>query len=63
MNSRSLDSNRLLDVSELAERLGVPKGWVYRAAEQQRIPSLKVGKYRRFNWQEVHEALQEDKGM
>ena len=39
----------LIGVTEAARLLGVPKSWVYSAAEAGRIPSFKLGpKYRRF---------------
>lgn len=58
MNSKSLDeSNRLLNVQQLAEYLNVPVGWVYKAAADGFIPSLKARKYRRFDLQKVLEAL------
>ncbi len=45
-----MDQN-LLNVSELAERLNVPKSWVYgktRETGPDAIPRINVGKYRRF---------------
>lgn len=44
-------NQNLLTVDELAERLKVPKSWVYRQTRQTgpgTIPRIKVGKYIRF---------------
>ncbi len=51
-------SDQLVDVHTLAETLAVPVGWCYRAAEEKRIPSLKVGKYLRFDLRKVLETLE-----
>lgn len=46
----------LVDARELAELLGVPRGWVYRAAEMEKIPSVRLGRYLKFDPEEVLEA-------
>jgi excisionase family DNA binding protein len=40
---------RLLTAQEVAERLGVPASWVYSAARRGDLPSIKVGRYVRFD--------------
>lgn len=47
----------LVDVEQLAKILGVRKSWVYEAAAQGRIPSISVGRYRRFRVSSVLDAL------
>jgi len=50
----------LLDSNELAEYLNVPKSWVYektRDRSKGSIPRVMVGKYVRFNIQDVLEWL------
>ena len=49
----------LINVNELGERLGVKPSWCYKAAETGKIPSVKVGKYRRFDLELVMAALLE----
>ena len=44
----------LLTAEELASRLRVPKSWVYEQSRQDRLPTVRVGKYIRF---ELHEVL------
>ncbi len=43
----------LLDITQLAERLGVPERFVRRLVEERRIPFLKIGKYVRFDPDDV----------
>jgi excisionase family DNA binding protein len=53
-------SEDLLTVQELAHRLKVPASWVYqhtRARGRQRLPSIKMGKYLRFEWSAVQAWL------
>ena len=40
--------SRLLSAEETAERLAVPKSWVYAGARAGRIPHLRLGRYVRF---------------
>lgn len=52
----------LLTIDELAERLRVPKSWIYsrtRISGPGTIPRLKVGKYLRFSLQDVLNWLRE----
>ncbi len=42
-------TNRLMTASEVAGRLGVPRSWVYRAAREGDLPSVRCGRYRRFD--------------
>lgn len=45
--------SKLLTVDELAERLNVPKGWIYERTSRGEIPFHKIGKYVRFDWNEI----------
>jgi excisionase family DNA binding protein len=49
---------KLLTVGELAERLQVKNSWVYRQVRLGRIPVLRFGKYRRFDWEKVKAAAE-----
>ena len=40
--------DRLLDASEVAELLGVPRSWVYSETRAGRIPHVVIGRYRRY---------------
>lgn len=46
----------LLDVSELAARLGLRPSWVYAHADE--LGAYRLGKYLRFDWQRVTERLE-----
>ena len=56
--SEKTNTEKLLTVSELAERLQVKNSWVYRQIRLGRIPVLRFGKYRRFDWEEVRAAAE-----
>ena len=43
----------MVDVKKLEELYGNPRSWWYAAAETGRIPSYKLGKYRKFRLSEV----------
>ena len=46
----------LLTPEELAERLKVPLSWVYEQSRQGNIPTHRLGRYIRFDLQEVIES-------
>ena len=53
--------NNLLSVSDLAEKLSVPKSWVYSRSRETgpgSIPKTKLGKYVRFEWELVKEWIE-----
>ena len=47
------DSNRLLRPEEVAERWGVSRSQIYRLAREGALPSVAVGRYRRFRPESV----------
>ena len=51
-----MEQKNLLTVEELAERLQVPKSWIYGQTRQTNsgaIPRIRVGKYLRFRLEDV----------
>jgi excisionase family DNA binding protein len=62
MGAADTGVERLLSVSEAAEMLGVPTSWIYSAAEGNRLPSFKLGKYRRFKASELTAWLEKQRG-
>ena len=59
-NLQGAKNNSLVDSNTLAEYLKVPKSWVYektRDRSKGSIPRVMVGKYVRFNIQDVLEWL------
>ena len=54
----------LLTPEELAERLKVPKSWVYektRGRSRDPLPVMRIGKYMRFHWTDIEAWLQAHK--
>lgn len=54
------DDERLVTSAELANLMSLPKSWVEEAARQGRIPSVMLGKYRRFRPAAVIVALENE---
>lgn len=50
-------SGSLVGTEELAERLGVARSQIYRLTFSGKIPVIKVGKYNRYDYEEVVAAL------
>lgn len=55
-------NGHLLTADEVAERLRVPKTWVYRAAREGDLPSVRCGRYRRFDERDVDFWIDEHRG-
>jgi len=51
---------KLLTPEELADRLQVPRSWVYEQSRQGNIPTHRIGKYVRFNLHEVLASQKKD---
>jgi len=49
-------SKELLEPEQLAARLKVPVSWVYEQSRQNQIPTHRIGRYIRFDLQEVIES-------
>lgn len=47
----------MVDVKVLEEVYGTPRSWWYTAAENGKVPSYRVGKYRRFRLSEIEAWL------
>jgi PTS system nitrogen regulatory IIA component len=48
-----VSAERLVPIEQAAEFLGVPTSWLYDQAARGKVPSYKVGKYRRFRVSEL----------
>ena len=62
---RSVHSDDLATVSQIAEFLQVPNSWVYehtRCRGIERLPHFKLGKYLRFSRSEVLDWVQRQRG-
>ena len=58
---RSGTAVRLLTADEVAGRLKVPRSWVYRAAREGDLPSVRCGRYRRFDEGDVERWIARQK--
>lgn len=54
--------NELLTADDVAARLHVPTSWVYRAARDGDLPSVRCGRYRRFDESDVERWISRQKG-
>ncbi len=63
MNNTKDKTQHLLNVDELAERLNVPKGWIYERTSRGDIPFIKVGKYVRFEWGTILDWLKDEQDL
>ena len=57
--SRRLVSGSLLSAGEVAQLLGVPVSWVYEQSRRGRIPTVTLGRYRRYRREAIEEWLVE----
>lgn len=53
--------NTLVTAEEVAARLRVPRTWVYRAARDGDLPSVRCGRYRRFDVRDVDRWIERQK--
>ena len=51
-------TDRLLDATEVAERLGVPISWVRESARSGAMPCVRLGRYVRFDLADVEAWIQ-----
>jgi excisionase family DNA binding protein len=56
-------SETLRTADEVAERRRVPKTWVYRAAREGHLPSVRCGRYRRFDDRDVDRWIDGQRGQ
>jgi excisionase family DNA binding protein len=50
-----------LDVHGIARATGTPASWWYAAGEAGRVPSYKIGRYRRFKLSEIEQWLSQQR--
>ena len=50
---------RLLTAEDVAEMLGVPKTWIYEQSRKGLIPTVELGRYRRFRREAIEEWIAE----
>jgi excisionase family DNA binding protein len=55
-------TGRLLSAEQVAEMLGVPKSWVYEQSRKGAIPTVTLGRYRRYRAEAVEEWIKQQEG-
>jgi excisionase family DNA binding protein len=55
-------NDRLLTAQEVADLLNVPLSWVREATRAERLPHLKLGRYRRYHPDTIQAWLREQTG-
>ncbi len=55
-------SDQLRDADYVAKRLGVPRSWVYKAARRGALPSVRCGRYRRFDKRDIERWIEDQRG-
>lgn len=53
-----MDDEKLIGPKEIADTWSLPLSWVYAKAEAGMLPSLKIGRYRRFCPSEIRAWLE-----
>jgi predicted DNA-binding transcriptional regulator AlpA len=60
-----IDPLQILTLAELAERLKVSERWVYEKSRRRStnpLPTMRIGRYLRFDWLEVSDWLRNQSG-
>ena len=52
-------SARLLTAEQVAEMLGVPKSWVYEQSRRGAIPTVTLGRYRRYRLEAIEDWIKQ----
>jgi excisionase family DNA binding protein len=52
-------ADRLLTAEDVAEILGVPKSWVYAASRRGELPTVTLGRYRRYRPEAIEQWITE----
>jgi len=52
-------SSLLLTAADVAEPLGVPKSWVYEQSRRGQIPTVTLGRYRRYRREAIERWVEE----
>lgn len=58
MSTATDATNPLVEAQVVADRLGVPKSWVYSQARENKIPHVPLGRYVRFDMAAIEEWIQ-----
>jgi len=54
-----MSAKKLLTADEVAELLGVTKSWVYAASRKGELPTVMLGRYRRYRRESIERWIEE----
>jgi excisionase family DNA binding protein len=57
--ARPLPAGSLLTAGQVGEMLGVPRSWVYEQSRKGRIPTVTLGRYRRYRAEAIERWVAE----
>jgi excisionase family DNA binding protein len=55
-------ANSLLTAEEVGRLLGVPRSWVYEQSRRGRIPTVALGRYRRYRRESIERWIEQLEG-
>ena len=58
MDRANTNNTRLLNAADVAQLLGVPTSWVYEQSRSGRIPTVTLGRYRRYRRGAIEQWLE-----
>jgi excisionase family DNA binding protein len=61
-NGSARSNGSLMTAAEVADLLGVPPSWVYEQSRRGRIPTVTLGRYRRYRREAIETWLEELEG-
>jgi excisionase family DNA binding protein len=56
---RPLRGDPLLSAEQVGELLGVPRSWVWEQSRRGRIPTVRLGRYRRYRREAIERWIEE----
>jgi excisionase family DNA binding protein len=56
---RPLRGDPLLSAAQVGELLGVPRSWVWEQSRRGRIPTVRLGRYRRYRREAIERWIEE----
>jgi excisionase family DNA binding protein len=56
---RPLAGDPLLSAEQVGELLGVPRSWVWEQSRRGRIPTVRLGRYRRYRREAIERWIEE----
>jgi excisionase family DNA binding protein len=58
-----MSAKKLLTADEVAELLGVKRSWVYAASARKELPTVTLGRYRRYRRESIERWIEEQESV